>query len=115
MLFRNKSNEIKLVVIPKIFCWESLVLGDPRLKISGVTSSVNLYIELTLAKPQPSLCLSASVAKKKEDNMDFDVPKEVEELRIKTREFVETVVMPHEKDYDYTIGRLPETVAQDLR
>ena len=43
------------------------------------------------------------------------LPKEVEELRVKMREFVETTVMPCEKSYDYTIGRLPENVAQDLR
>jgi acyl-CoA dehydrogenase len=47
--------------------------------------------------------------------MDFTVSKEVEELRIKMREFVETTVMPREVDYDYTIGRLPEQVAQELR
>ena len=47
--------------------------------------------------------------------MDFTVTKEVEDLRLKTREFVETVVMPCENDYDYTIGRLPEEIAQDLR
>jgi hypothetical protein len=47
--------------------------------------------------------------------MDFTVSKEVEELRLKMREFVETTVMPREVDYDYTIGRSArKQVAQEL-
>ena len=45
----------------------------------------------------------------------FTVPKRSRRIKNKMREFVETTVMPREVDYDYTIGRLPEQVAQDLR
>jgi acyl-CoA dehydrogenase len=47
--------------------------------------------------------------------MDFSIPKEVEDLRLKIKEFVTTEIIPFEKDYDYSIGRLKHDTAELLR
>lgn len=47
--------------------------------------------------------------------MDFSIPEPVEKIRRTIREFVETEVIPREKEYDYSHGRMPESVNSDLR
>ena len=47
--------------------------------------------------------------------MDFNIPKEVEELRLKVREFINTHCIPAEDSYDYKAGRMPESLCTELR
>ena len=50
-----------------------------------------------------------------EDIMDFTVPKEVEELRLKVRKHIEEKIIPLEDHYSYDTGRLPEEISQKAR
>lgn len=47
--------------------------------------------------------------------MDFKIAPEVEDLRLRIREFVNTVVIPAEKHFDHTTLRMPADISQDLR
>lgn len=47
--------------------------------------------------------------------MDFNIPPELEELRLKFREFVDTEIIPREKDFDHKLERMPEPVVKELR
>lgn len=47
--------------------------------------------------------------------MDFNIPPELEELRLKFREFIDTEIIPREKDFDHKLERMPEPVVKELR
>ncbi len=47
--------------------------------------------------------------------MDFSLPPHVEEVRLRVRDFVEKYAMPAEQAYDYTSGRMPEKLTDELR
>ena len=47
--------------------------------------------------------------------MDFSIDPQVEELRQKVREFVDTECIPAEKHYDHADGRFPVAVTEELR
>jgi acyl-CoA dehydrogenase len=47
--------------------------------------------------------------------MNFTIPQDVAELKVKVRSFIEKEIIPYEKDYDYNTGRLIDSTAQLLR
>lgn len=47
--------------------------------------------------------------------MDFQIAPEVESLRQQIREFVTSEIIPLEKHYDYSSGRMPDSINQDAR
>lgn len=47
--------------------------------------------------------------------MDFTIPREVEEIKKRVRDFVDNFAIPAEVHYDYDHGRMPEKVTEELR
>jgi acyl-CoA dehydrogenase len=47
--------------------------------------------------------------------MDFSLPKEVEELKEKVANFIKEHIIPAEGRYNYSTGRMPESVTDELR
>lgn len=47
--------------------------------------------------------------------MDFSIPEEVNQLKLKVRDFINSEVIPREKEYSYETGRMPEETIKELR